>query len=238
MKTVFTDAQLGVITIHTHARSKRIIMRVQPDGVRMTVPPSTPEKTIRETLEKFRSKLADNQSHLPAIASNHRFIDLHFSIHSDWTEVTLEQGVLPEFHCNARPGKATIICPPHTDFNDKGRQEWLHRVVERILRQQAVWLLPKRLHELSSIHQLSFNVCKINVSKSQWGSCSAQRNINLSCYLMILPHHLSDYVMLHELAHTIEMNHGPNFWALLNRLTDGKAQSLRNELRNYQPNIM
>lgn len=238
MKTIFTDAQLGLITVHTNARSKRIIMRAQPDGIRMTVPPATPENIIRETLEKFRSRLADSQKHLPQTAAAQCFIDLHFSIHSDWTEITLEQGILPDFHCNARPGKAVIICPPDTDFHERGRQEWLHRVIERLLRQQAVWLLPKRLHELSSMHQLPFNLCKINVSKSRWGSCSIQRNINLSCYLTTLPRYLSDYVMLHELAHTIEMNHGPNFWALLNRLTEGKAQSLRHELRNHQPKIM
>lgn len=52
---------------------------------------------------------------------------------------------------------------------------------------------------------------------------------------MLLPAHLMDYVILHELAHTREMNHGPKFWELLNQLTDGKALALRKELRMHRP---
>ena len=43
--------------------------------------------------------------------------------------------------------------------------------------------------------------------------------------------------MLHELSHTIEMNHGERFWALLDSLPAGKAHSLRNALRQYSPSF-
>ncbi|WP_373802195.1 M48 metallopeptidase family protein, partial [Bacteroides heparinolyticus] len=59
-------------------------------------------------------------------------------------------------------------------------------------------------------------------------------NINLSYYLVLLPKHLIDYVLLHELAHTREMNHGERFWALLDKLTEGKAEALRMELKQYR----
>ena len=51
---------------------------------------------------------------------------------------------------------------------------------------------------------------------------------------MLLPPRLMDYVLLHELAHTREMNHGPKFWELMNELTEGQAKSLRAELKKFR----
>ena len=79
---------------------------------------------------------------------------------------------------------------------------------------------------LSMQHNLPYKSVKINSSSGRWGSCSTRGNINLSYYLVLLPKHLIDYVLLHELAHTREMNHGKRFWALLDRMTDGRAQSI------------
>lgn len=52
-------------------------------------------------------------------------------------------------------------------------------------------------------------------NKSNWGSCSAKGNINLNIRLHLLPPHLRDYVILHELCHLRHLNHGPEFHRLL-----------------------
>ena len=124
-----------------------------------------------------------------------------------------------------------------TEFSDEKLQAWLRNVIEEALRRNAKIVLPPRLYMLSMQHNLPYKSVKINSSSGRWGSCSAQGNINLSYYLVLLPKHLIDYVLLHELAHTREMNHGERFWDLLDRMTDGKAQALRAELRKYQTKI-
>ena len=54
---------------------------------------------------------------------------------------------------------------------------------------------------------------------------------------MLVPSHLMDYVILHELAHTREINHGPRFWELLDSMTSGQALRLRAELRQFHPSF-
>lgn len=58
----------------------------------------------------------------------------------------------------------------------------------------------------------------IKHNSSNWGSCSRAGNINLNLNLIRLPEPLCDYVLLHELCHLKEPNHGPRFHALLERL--------------------
>ncbi len=103
----------------------------------------------------------------------------------------------------------------------------------RHLTKQAKQALPQRLHELAQKHGFSFNRVTVRNMHTRWGSCSAKGNIGLSIYLLMLPEHLRDYVMLHELCHTRQMNHSPKFWALLDSLIEGRSGLYRREMRNY-----
>jgi predicted metal-dependent hydrolase len=70
----------------------------------------------------------------------------------------------------------------------------------------------------------------IKNSKSRWGSCSSAGNLNFSYKLLFLPPEVLDYVVVHELCHLKQFNHGPKFWALVEEaLPNHKA--LRRTLR-------
>jgi predicted metal-dependent hydrolase len=59
------------------------------------------------------------------------------------------------------------------------------------------------------------NSVKLKYNKSNWGSCSTGKNLNFSIRLMFAPEDVIDYVVVHELAHLIEMNHGDRFWKIV-----------------------
>ncbi len=115
---------------------------------------------------------------------------------------------------------------------EQQRRVFTDEEVER-LRAQAKQFLPKRVEALA--HKFGFGYNKITVKdiRSRWGSCSSLNNLNFSIYLMHLPDELVDYVILHELCHTVHRNHGPHFWALLNTCTAGKARYLSAQMDKY-----
>ena len=69
---------------------------------------------------------------------------------------------------------------------------------------------------------------------SNWGSCSSKGNINLNMRLILLPEHLQDYVILHELCHLRYPDHGPAFHALLDSLLGGRETTLSRELNEWK----
>jgi len=91
-----------------------------------------------------------------------------------------------------------------------------------------------RLDELARAHGFNYNKISIRNQKSRWGSCSARNNISLNRKLYFLPHHLRDYVLVHELAHTREKNHSPAFWGILFDIL-GKIETgkMRRELKSF-----
>jgi predicted metal-dependent hydrolase len=63
-------------------------------------------------------------------------------------------------------------------------------------------------------YHFRYNRVSIKMQISRWGSCSRYGNLNFNYGLINLPQELADYVVVHELCHLKEMNHGPKFWAL------------------------
>lgn len=226
---VLEDEELGRLLIRVNARARRLTFRTREDCIHVTVPPGTTIAEVKNAIEQLRSRLR-----MARQKQKRPLIDLNYRIDTEFFKLNLVSGQRERFLSRSELGEMQIICPPDADFSDRGLQAWLRKVIEEALRRNAKIILPPRLYELSMRHNLSYKSVKINSSSGRWGSCSAHGNINLSYYLVLLPKHLIDYVLLHELTHTREMNHGERFWALLNELTGGKAQALRKELRKYK----
>ena len=81
---------------------------------------------------------------------------------------------------------------------------WIH--------EQALALFRERVVALSRVLDLTVSGVGLSNAKTRWGSCSASGRIRLNWRLMLLPAHLVDYVVAHELAHRRELNHSVRFW--------------------------
>lgn len=76
-------------------------------------------------------------------------------------------------------------------------------------------LIPERVEYYAGIMGVSYGRITIREQKTRWGSCSSQGNLNFNWKLILMPEGALDYVVVHELAHRIEMNHSKTFWRII-----------------------
>lgn len=229
-KQIISDKDFGKIHFVVRRSARNITMRVKEDGLHVTTPPYRSITALLEAITPFRERLRNVCSEVKP-----KPFDLNFSIEAECFRLKLETSPLKNFTVSMRDETVVIACPAHADFTTDRVQTLVKNAVMRAMRKKAEEYLPPLVQYWSSLFDLPYNKVTISKARSRWGSCSSKRDISLSFYLMLLPAHLMDYVILHELAHTREMNHGPKFWELLNQLTDDKALALRKELRMHRP---
>jgi len=221
----FTDKDLGLVVIVRNIRAKRLIARRKADYVQVTVPPDLPDKEIFRLFEQIKPKLLALEVK-PAI-----IFDENTSFRTMSFLLKIENRNVQNFYVSLKDGILTIVCPNISDFAALTVQNTIRNSIERVMRHEAKRIFPGKIEFLAQEYGFTYSGLSINKSRSRWGSCSSKKSINLSYFCMLLPEYLIDFVILHELCHTIEMNHSPKFWKLLDDITGGKAKKFTSELK-------
>lgn len=227
----FQLAAVGDVIVIKRSSNRHLRLSISNKGqVRVSIPTWAPYKAGLEFADSKRlwieqqmpklNKLVDGQP----IGRGH-----HLKLKPDVTAQSVRSRIIGN--------QVTVTYPSTLTSDHSSVQETANKAAIKALRNQAEQLLPKRLDALSQIHNLPFKDIRVKRLTRRWGSCDQDRRIVLNLYLIQLPWELIDYVILHELAHTRHLNHGPHFWSKLESMLPD-ARALKRQMHNYHPGII
>ena len=234
MEKIYSFPGIGPVIFRKSYRARRISIRIsETERVQVIIPYVVSYREGIRFLEKKKDwvrralhNMHENTSPGQTFQPGENVFTRHHKLFLTPTERDGFSGKIQE-------GITTLFYPSSLSVNDPKMKHIISRLYIETLRTEARLYLPVRVSQLAAQHGFIYRKIFLKNMKTRWGSCSAALNINLNIHLMQLPSHLIDYVILHELVHTVHKNHGPDFWKALDRIT-GKAKTLDRELKNYR----
>ena len=238
-KILFVDG-IGEVLLVRKARSKRLRISVKSTGEILVSIPwllsfSRGEAFLEEKREwviKTRQKLEKHGLTRKALTPGFLFATRNFEYQLLPAKSNRVQVKLHE-----KEQSAVISFPETASLQDPAILAKVKTMAEGVLRYEAKKYLPGRTRALASQLGYSFKALTIKNNKTNWGSCSSLGNINLNLHLMRLPDRLIDYILVHELVHTVIPNHGPTFKARLkSHFPDG--DELDKAIKKFRPGVI
>ena len=224
----FQVAAVGTVHVYKRKGARSLRISIASDGkVRVTIPSWA---SYEEGLRFAHQKAGWIQTNLPPQAqilqSGQHVGKAHRLVFS----------VLPGDGVRTRiaGSEIRIIRPPSMVASHPDVQKAAESASIRAMRLEAQKLLPVRLRQLALAHGFTYNSVQVKQLKGRWGSCDSKKHIVLNLFLMQLPWHLIDYVLLHELVHTEQLNHGDKFWERFLEC-EPRAKLYRAQIRKQKP---
>ncbi len=226
-------AGVGTVTLYKRRGNRSIRLSINSRGdVRISLPPWLPYKAGEQFALGRIAWINDNRSRAPQTTLAHG--QLIGKAHRLVLEPYLDQPNSARVRTQLKHNEIRVRYPTSLTQAHPSVQAAAHKASLRALKLEGETLLPQRLQTLAAQTAYEYSSVHIKQLKSRWGSCSSRQEIVLNLFLMQLPWHLIDYVLVHELVHTRVMQHGAPFWAEFERHVP-HAKKLRREISTFQP---
>ncbi len=208
MVQIIEVAGIGSVTIYRRKGMRTIRISVGQNGVtRLSLPHSV---SLKKGLDFLQTKQGWVVKHSTEPIS----LDDGSPLGKN-AVLKLHTGTGTKIKSVRKPGQLHVYIPEDMNYVDV--QAKLQKSAKKLLIEQSEQLLLPRLSAYAGAGGYKINNINIKLLKSRWGSCSNFNDIVLNGYLVQLPWEYIDYVIWHELSHSVHHNHSTNFWNELSK---------------------
>lgn len=206
-KSIDIEGIENPITLSRRRGAKSLKIAIKSNGnIMVTVPYGLPEIAAKRYIKSKMNWINQHAKPVEIISNGARIGKAHL--------VEISASDASRSSTKIKDNKILIRLPENDDPRASAQQEIIKKACIKALVIEASKLLPQRLDYLSARNDLPFTSCDVKKLRSRWGSCDHKNNITLNCFLMQLDWKTIDYVLCHELAHTVHKNHSKSFWLL------------------------
>ena len=226
------DKEFGEIKIRKNKLARSVKLSVGVDGsLRASIPYYSPEFSVQRLVNHNRTQIREMLA-LHNAKNLYKNGDLIGKTHTLFFRKFLGE----EIKISNEGNQILVQIPQDLSFENSLIQSEIRKTVSKILRKQAKAYLPRRIDFLAEKYGFNFKKLRFSHTGTRWGSCSSSGTISLNIALMNLPHHLIDYVIIHELCHTRQMNHSSKFWQEVEKYCPDYKKYVQ-EIKQFSPSI-
>ena len=218
-------------------KAKNISIKIKPfEGVLVTVPMLVSYKLAEDFVKTKIKWINKNLNKVQKQEQSYTFFSANNSFKTRSHLVNITSTELSKNTVHIENTNVKVLISKKLSISSEENQLYIRNIILEIWRKEAKEYLPKRVKALAIEHDFNYQKLTIKNTKSRWGSCSFDNNINLSLHLMRISNELIDYVILHELVHTKVKNHSSKFWETLEKHCPN-SKILDKELKKYSLRI-
>lgn len=213
------------IAIRSHPQARRLRLRLDPDNQRLllTCPPRSNRKAAidwavgqRPWVDAELAKLPPGNPFAPGETIPFEGVETRL----EWIE-----------------GQSRLVRHDGDRLSSGGPREGFERRILAWLKRRARDQLSTDTAAVAAVAGVTIKSVGIGDASSRWGSCSASGAIRYNWRLVLAPPDVRRWVVAHEVAHRVHMNHGPAFKALEAELFEGDVDAARSSLRLVGPRL-
>lgn len=225
----FYFKDIGNIKFYKRRNSKSIRIRVNGNTVKVTLPYWLPYKAAVGFVNKRMAWILQNTQ------NNSFFFDN--SIIGQNYKLNLQHSSSKKFNMKEIDDTIKISVPSYLALDSETVQNRIEKYIINILKRDAEDNLIPLARNIAESNKFELNSLEIKKLKSRWGSCNSKKDIVLNLYLIQLPNSHIEYVIFHELAHTVFLNHSKEFWNLVENFIP-EYKKIRKDIKSHSPDIL